>query len=489
MRRPAAWIHTPLLIAGVLGPPSIAASADPPAASSPAGDPPGSPAPAALLVFQQLGAAGADGAFTRDRLPAIRTWAAARGLHLRLFDARRGAPPEVTATPALVLDAREARVFLDADAHAPEMLDAYLRLARWVPQTDAPRDLHDVLVQRHGRATTALSVSLGPLAGTLPAGHDPAGFAAEVRRALADGLRDWSAAATAVLAPQDRLYLIELNPWRGADGQFRLAVAVYAPFDSQQAIYTTGASPKAATWDERSRALNDAAQDLARALTDAEQGRRRMLAPLPADVPALPWDTLGPGPGPAGAASRAVATWPTAWRVAPAAAGPRPVRFRFMPPLHPYAGDIGVVRGELRSGPDGALAAARATFAADLRTISMHDPELDDALAGDAFLSTRRFPDATFILDRFDLDVPHLNAARPAFGRMRGRLELKGISVPLSVRAALAPQLTAESQPRLALRAAFELNISPFDLTGPVGPPPSGDTMMFDVDVLLEPAE
>ncbi len=37
------------------------------------------------------------------------------------------------------------------------------------------------------------------------------------------------------------------------------------------------------------------------------------------------------------------------------------------------------------------------------------------------------------------------------------------------------------------MQASFQLNITPFDLEGPDGDPPASETMLFDINMVLEP--
>jgi len=69
-----------------------------------------------------------------------------------------------------------------------------------------------------------------------------------------------------------------------------------------------------------------------------------------------------------------------------------------------------------------------------------------------------------------------------------GRLEMLGVSMPLSVAAQAEPALSEDGSPWLDVRARFVLRIgATFSLTGPDGPSPANDTLEFAVRLALKP--
>ena len=64
---------------------------------------------------------------------------------------------------------------------------------------------------------------------------------------------------------------------------------------------------------------------------------------------------------------------------------------------------------------------------------------------------------------------------------------MKGVSIPLTVRAEFEPIVAAGGAPRLLLRAAFQIDIKDFNLVGPDGPVDVKNTLLFDVNLTLKP--
>jgi hypothetical protein len=98
------------------------------------------------------------------------------------------------------------------------------------------------------------------------------------------------------------------------------------------------------------------------------------------------------------------------------------------------------------------------------------------------------YPSARFVLDPVEAaDVPLVPGVPTPF-TATGRLEMLGVTVPLSVNAQAEPGQAEDGTVRLDVRAKFRLRIgAPFGLKGPDGPAPANDTLEFDVRLALKP--
>jgi hypothetical protein len=117
----------------------------------------------------------------------------------------------------------------------------------------------------------------------------------------------------------------------------------------------------------------------------------------------------------------------------------------------------------------------------------MGNKTLDSELR-DKILRVVKFPAARFTLDPVSGPGSPIVFGSPAPFTGAGRLELLGESVPLAVNAQAEAVLADDGTPRLDVRATFRIRIGePFGLTGPDGPSPANDTLVFAARFRLKP--
>jgi hypothetical protein len=166
---------------------------------------------------------------------------------------------------------------------------------------------------------------------------------------------------------------------------------------------------------------------------------------------------------------------------------PPRLEFRFAPPLDSYNGEVRMLSGTIVLGDRSRLRGATGTLEATTASVTMGNKILDAELRNN-MLRVDAYPTARFILDPVDAaDVP-LTPGTPTPFAATGRLEMLGVTVPLSVKAQAEPALSEDGSPSLDVRARFVVRIgAAFSLKGPDGPSPANDTLEFSVRLALKP--
>ncbi len=447
-----------------------------------------------LVIFVNSGASEVDRSFQADHLPKIRAVAAELGAALRVIDVRDGAPAEVTITPLVVYQNWRGRSIYVGRYTTHDRIRNFVRTSRSVPQGADPLVRRDLPIVRLERAAIGAPLKVAAVTGDPPRDYAAAAFAAEALQAVTGAFERFKPQAEITLRRGDRLFYMDFNPWCAKDGTLYVSTALYSQFHCKQPVHTSGDKPFVGPWKDRARLFADAARSLEAAVatqlarTDMGDG----FDPVPAAVPLVTWESLGLAlparPLSAAGTAECDKPLPQRWQVVPAGADDPPqVQFRFAPPLDAYAGEVRTVRGEFALGAAQAIAGAAAKFEAEMKSLTMGEPDLDAALQGEAFLETGRHPRARFTLREFQTSAPRVAIGQTLEGVMVGELELKGQRVPLSVRTILEPTLGADGGAELVLDGSFELNIVPFKLEGPDGPAPAKETMQFEVHVRLRP--
>ena len=107
-----------------------------------------------VIVFVQPGASAVDRTFQRDRLPEIRAIAEELGAALRVVDARRGAPAEVSLTPLIVYQNHRGRSIYQGRYSTAPRIRNLIRTARVAPQSDTPLVRRSIPVMDAERMST-----------------------------------------------------------------------------------------------------------------------------------------------------------------------------------------------------------------------------------------------------------------------------------------------------------------------------------------------
>lgn len=448
-----------------------------------------------VLVFVQPGLSPLQDRFIAEDLPRIGEVAFEQRLPLLLVDARRAAPEEVGITPLIVYQNHLGRSIYQGRYTTLDRVRNFLQTSRLHAQGDAALTRDATPVWDLGRAKIGAPLKIAAVTGTPPASYDHAAFVAEARRAILRGLRHFKLNEAPAFDRSDRLFYMDFYPWRSEDGTLYLSTRLYSQFHCHEPVFTHADPPYVGPWAQRDKLYRQAARDLEAAIEEQMRSSPRGdgFDVVSRWTPRCSWEALGLALRAAPEnASSAVAGQPLVqrWRMAAAdPTDPPRLRFRYAPPLDHYTGALPEVAGEFVLGDGLRVQQASGWFEADVKTISMGDPDLDEALQSSVFLETATYPTARFTITGVESDAPPLDYGQFPQLVLHGTFRLKEVEIPLAAAGSLEPLATADGAPRLLLRVAFQLDIRDFKLEGPDGPDPQKWTMLFDTHFVLEPAE
>ena len=446
-----------------------------------------------LIVFVQPERSPVARSFTEDILPMIRETAGQLGATVTIVDATRGAPAEVTITPLLVYQNHRGRSVYQGRYTTIDRLRNFIRTSRYVPQGGAPLVRKRDAVRRIGRARIAAPIKVSPLTGEPPSKHDQQEFVDAALRSIAAGLSQFRMANEVTLRRSDRLFYMDFYPWRSTDGKLYLSYALFSQFHCKRPVFTSRSQPLIGPWDERASLFREATRALERAIADqtVDSSSGDGFDPIAESVPVVTWDSLGlslPESPPNTTRASSAINLARRWIVTDSEPGDAPqIMFHFPPPADHFAGEIKRATGRLTLAADLSLTGAQGEFEADVSSLTMGAPDLDDALQGATYLFTQRFPTSRFVIAGIESEGRPVRYGELTNATMRGEFTMKGVSIPLTVRAEFEPIVAAGGAPRLLLRAAFQIDIKDFSLVGPNGPVDVKDTLLFDVNLTLKP--
>ena len=447
-----------------------------------------------LVVFQQHGSlAGND--FAAKSLPRLRELAAARGIALDLRDAGAGAPGEVHTTPLVAYQDALGRSIFRGRYSDLDRIGQFLRTVSAGPLANADTPYEDTPAWRRGRAVVIAPLKITSLSGSIPSRYDEHAFADRARRAILSGFTRFRMERKIVAGPSDRAFYMDFHPYRDAGGRLYVSTAIYSGFNCVEPVFSGFDEPVAGDFAAPDEVFARAAKMLedrvAQLSVSSEIGDA--YDPVSKDVPVKSWEALGlalpaakPEDGVRGRA--ATMTLPRRFVVEDARpADPPRLQFRFASPLDTYNGEVRSLSGSIVLSETSRLRGAVGSLDAATASVTMGNKTLDAELAS-SMLKVDAFPSARFVLDPVDAaDVPLVPGVPTPF-TATGRLEMLGVTVPVSVSAQAEPALAEDGTPRLHVRAKFRLRIgAPFGLKGPDGPAPANDTLEFDVRLALKP--
>ncbi len=455
-----------------------------------------------LVVFVSSGDSSVARSFRDEDLAAIRKIAEQEHAELVVHDVRRGAPEEITFTPTIVFIGTTGRAVYRGRYTTVERIRRFIRTARVFPADKQPVIRRDLPVMTLGRARVAASIKIAPLTGSIPDGFDQTAFVRRMRASLLAGFRRLKRQDTVSLRTTDRLFYMDVYPWRGDDGTLFLSLALYSPFHCEMPVYRQEGEKLRGPWRDRNRLFREAGRRLEDALLETIRSPAHGdgFDPIDTDVPVRSWKELGldlPTEKHAPQTRRKpdaddLAALPRSWRLEEQDPQSAALRFRFPAPLDAYFGEVLRVRGTIRLGTGGSLSQTNGSFEADPASVTTGEPDLDAALRGTSFLDTDRFPVSSFVFETVQPDDPQ--RTRIVFGEvvpatMVGRFTLKGTTIPLRSPATWEAAIGGDGQPVLWIRGRFRIRLTPFAIQGPDGPAPANDTLLFSYTFRLVPNE
>ena len=458
--------------------PSLPAVADEPAASE------------QILVFTGAGETPAARVFQEEQLPALEEAAQAMGVEVHRVPVAEGVPEEVRITPLILFQNHRGRSIFQARTKDPGKLEHFIRTSRAVPPSDLDAAVMGVPLLERERSRTATPLKITALTGHPPEGFDAEAFQAEARRGILAGFEHLALRDEVVLGPSDRQFYMDFHPYLGEDGNLSITTALFSQFHCIDPVFTSWEQPTTGSWEHRedvfARAARDLEVEMLRQINESTIGDG--FEPVPASVAAVSWEALGfPLPErPAGAVAADVdIELGQRWRIEESTGEAPRLIFRFPAPLERYTGEVGELRGQLELSEDLTLGQATGWIEAETSSVTMGEPSLDNAIHG-KMIFVERFPDARFKLESIEGAGTPLAFGRANQFRAQGTFRMMGHDIPLEVKGEIEPIIGEDGTPRLRATASFRLRLkAPFGVTGPDGPEPANDTLLFYLDFQL----
>jgi len=454
-----------------------------------------------LLVFVQPEASPVDRRFQEATLPRIRVLAEEMGVSVAVLDATNGSPKEIAVTPLIVYQNHRGRSVYQGRTTTLDRIRNFIRTSRFVPQGEAALVRKDIPIWEYGRSRTWAPIKVSPVTGTPPPDHDNAAFQREARQAIEKGFSKFRTRKEAKLGRADRGFYMDFYPWRGEDGTLFLSLALYSMFDCKEPVYKTGDAPLVGPWKDRKQLFRRAAARMEKMVqkqvADPESGDG--IDPVADTVPATSWSALGyplpPAPAKADMKIPVDAEVPRYWVLEAsdsektASDSPPMVQFRFAPPLDHYRGEVTKGSGAL-AFPDNRLPEGMSGHVEmDPKTVTMGVPDLDQALQGSVFLHTKKHPVSRFVIRSAGGDGQPIAYGRLSPASVTGDFTLRGNTLPLTATAEMEPIVNQDGEPRLLVRAAFQITVTEFGVESADGPSPANETMLFDTVLTFQPQQ
>jgi len=427
--------------------------------------------------------------------PLLEQLASEMGLEFIERDVRDGAPSEIHSVPVIIFADHRGRSIYQGRYTTLDRVRNFVQTSRVFVQESRPRERADLPVLQRGRVRIGTPIKLTPLSGEPPVDFDAESFETSTRAAITAGLPGYERPSRTTLGRTDRLFYIDVHPYRDADGRLFLSTALFSQYHCHEPLMTRVGNPIMGTWASREQLLRHAASELAgwidEAIADESVGDGFIA--LDSSLPTVTWDAMGLPlpPRPEGESLvSADLNIPESWRIDMAANAERPsIRFRFPAPLDSYSGQARDLTGELRV-PLRAIGDAAGSFIVTVNSVTMGEPDLDDYLMTPEMLDEGQYPTARFELERAEApsDQPLEFGVVIPF-TMHGQFTMKGATIPLTVPAQLELTVGVDRRPRLILQGGWRVDLMRhFGLEGPDGPDDIRNTLEYTCRIVFEPA-
>jgi hypothetical protein len=447
-----------------------------------------------LVIFTSATSNAVEKDFKTNYLPKIKEMAKAQGVTVIEKVVSKGAPENITYSPAMVFQNHLGRSLYIGRYHYVDKLKTFIRTVSRMPQPPATNEKHNVLVWKRERSTVFSPVKITAPNGAVPAEFDATKFLKAALEATAKGATSYTLHELYAAQRTDRAMYWALYPFVADDGKLYLSAEMYSQFNCIEPIFKRFDNPFAGTWKNWEKVFEEAGKtmqaEVEKQLLSTTHGDG--MTPLPISNPIKSWEDLGLTlpKAPSGNDTKQVVnlTLGTKWTFAgPIEEGTPVVNFSFLAPMDTYAGEVKNLFGDLTLGEGASILEALGKFGIETSSLTMGDPSLDHSVHD--MIAIVDNPKAFFTLQKItSLEHPQL-----AFGSLTqfvvaGELEFMKINAPLDVTAQIEPVLDENGQARLIVNASFRLRLKEkYGIDGPDGPMPSADTMQFFLNFLLKP--
>lgn len=431
--------------------------------------------------------------FLTNYQPAFEKFAKQSSIDYKLVDVSRGSPDLITFAPALVFQNHLGRSLYIGRYGYVDKVKTFIRAVKRLPQTDVDNPKTQVMVKKTGRHTLINPVKITELKGEVPANHDATTFLNRAMEAIDRGMIQYDYRPSFLAKRNHRLVYSAFYPYRSPSGKFFLTAELYSQFNCIVPVAKRFDLPFQGSWSGYARVFEQAGRWCAQRIDSllAAPGGDGL---LPLDVPVKGWEELGLGlpEAPGGKGQEKVVEpkpLPLEWVVeGPIEADLPVIGFSFPPPMDYYAGELGGLSGSLKLNSDHDLRRALGRFDAKMSTLTMGDPELDEAIQG--MLKMMEFPESRFDFQSItQVENPALAYGFPTQIQAQGVFHFMGVAAPQEVDATLQPMLDDEGLPRVLVNAQFSIRLKEkYGVKGPDGPEEAKDTVVFDLNFLLKPA-
>lgn len=244
-----------------------------------------------LVVFVQPGRSISQD-FIRTGLPKIKALAEQRKLTLKVVDATKGAPAEVTHTPAIFLQKNGSSKPFIGRYRDMDDLSAFLQ-SNGSNGTQPRIDQLQTVVWKAGRTTLAAHFDVEPLQGKLPSDMDEKQFKQQAEQFLMEGMAYLKPIRSSDLPSTARSFFMKFRPEHTDDGLMLVHMSLYSAFDLETPVFDTSI-PSGSEWNEWESAFGKAGQRLEAMLiaqiSSNENGDG--FEPVKGQVPTKPWNAL-----------------------------------------------------------------------------------------------------------------------------------------------------------------------------------------------------
>lgn len=439
-----------------------------------------------LIVFFQ---AKKDIVFVENTLPKLRAYAKEKQIILLEKDLREGVPSEISSTPALVYQNFRGRSIYAARYTRFSSIRNFIRTSRGVSSRLINICKEHTLTLQTGRLQVLAPLKVTPLQGALPSGFSATEFITQAKESIGEGMKSFRWEKEICLNKTDRIFYLDLHPYRNAEGQLFLNIEMYSQFSCIEPVFTLE-QPLTGDYKRFETVFYQAGQVL------AEQIRQQLkyskigdaLSPIPTFVAVVPWGKLGLSlplmatkeyP-----AEIAAINFQRKWQyIGPIDEDIPALQFHFMEPLERYAGEVRKITGNTRVDRTGMIQGG--AFIVQTKSLTMGMPDLDEKVL-EQYIKAAKFPQSSFVFQKIEQNKV-LKLGETTALTITGEFQLMHYRVPLTLRAQITPILGEKGEPLLQIQTAFNLNITEnFKITGPDGPDPARQILKFNLNFLMQ---